>query len=108
MQTGAVPVADLKQMVAEQGIQIKPADVLFIRVGLTAAYGRLSIQDQSNSPNRDAQGILGLEATKESLRWLWENRFAAVASDSPSFERGPVGGSYNDHDVTIHQYPFEL
>jgi hypothetical protein len=104
MQTGAVPVAHLKQMVAEQDIQIKPADILFIRVGFTAAYDRLTTQDQENFPTRDPPGLLGLEATKESLRWLWENRFAAVASDSPSFERGPVGGPYNDPDVTIHQW----
>ena len=104
MQTGAVPVAHLKQMVAEQNIQIRPADILFIRVGFTAAYDRLSTPDQENFPTRDPPGLLGLEATKESLRWLWENRFAAVASDSPSFERGPIGGPYNDPDVNIHQW----
>jgi hypothetical protein len=49
-------------------------------------------------------GLLGLEATKESLRWLWESRFAAVASDSPSFERAPSMGPFNDPDVTLHQW----
>lgn len=27
-----------------------------------------------------------------------------MASDSPSFERGPTTGSYNDPDVSIHQW----
>jgi hypothetical protein len=33
-----------------------------------------------------------------------ESRFAAVASDSPSFERGPVGSPHNDPNVAIHQW----
>jgi len=88
-QTGAVEVSHLKRIIAEQNIQIKDGDVLFIRVGFSAAYNKLSAIEQEHFPNRQPPGILGLEATKESLRWLWESRFAAVASDSPSFERGP-------------------
>lgn len=48
--------------------------------------------------------MLGLEATQDSLQWLWESGFAAVASDAAGFERGPATGPYNDPDVSIHQW----
>lgn len=94
----------LKQMIQELNIQIKPGDILFIRVGFSAAYTKLSMDERQVYPDRQPGGLLGLEATKESLRWLWENRFAAIASDSPSFERGPATGPYNDPDISIHQW----
>ena len=62
------------------------------------------MEAQEGFPTRQPGGLLGLEATRDSLRWLWESRFAAIASDAPGFERGPATGSYNDPDVSIHQW----
>ena len=97
-------IQEIKTIIQEQDIEIHPGDILFLRVGFTAAYSALSASEQEAYPDREPGGLLGLEATKESLRWLWESRFSAVAGDSPSFERGPVGGPYNDPDVSIHQW----
>ncbi|KAI0975415.1 putative cyclase-domain-containing protein [Xylaria arbuscula] len=102
--TGAVEVEHLKAIVAESEIAIKSGDILFIRVGFTKKYDQLSKAEQAAFPDRKPAGLLGLEATQASLRWLWENEFAAIASDSPSFERGPAIGPYNDPDVSIHQW----
>lgn len=88
----------------EQNIETRPGDILFIRVGFTKAYDALTPEEQKSFPDRQPPGLLGLEATRDSLRWLWNSRFAAVASDSPSFERGPTHRPYNDPDVTIHQW----
>ncbi|KAJ5287224.1 hypothetical protein N7478_002910 [Penicillium angulare] len=104
LQSGAVTIEEIKGIVAEQNIEIRPGDILFIRVGFTAAYNALSASQQQEYPDRQPGGLLGLEATQESLRWLWESRFAAVASDSPSFERGPVNGPFNHPDVSVHQW----
>ncbi|KAI1852092.1 hypothetical protein JX265_005930 [Neoarthrinium moseri] len=102
--TGAVEVDHLKSVAEENGVSFKSGDILFIRVGFTARYNELSAAEQAAFPNRQPGGLLGLEATRDSLRWLWENEFAAIASDSPSFERGPATGPYNDPDVSIHQW----
>lgn len=32
----------------------------------------------------------GLESSLESLEWLWDNHFAAVAGDNPGFEAWSV------------------
>jgi kynurenine formamidase len=103
-QTGAVELSHLKQIVKEENIKFKPGDILFIRSGFSAAYNKLSDTEQRAFPNREPPSLLGLEATKDVLRWIWENKFAAVGGDSPSFERGPATGPYNDPEVTLHQW----
>lgn len=103
-ETGAVKLTDLQSIIRENSIELRPADILFIRVGYIAEYDKLSVEEQINLPNRKPGGLLGLEANRESLRWLWENRFAAIASDAAGFERGPATGPYNDPDVSIHQW----
>ncbi|KAF2795953.1 hypothetical protein K505DRAFT_323673 [Melanomma pulvis-pyrius CBS 109.77] len=103
-QTGAVELPHLKSIIAENDITLRPADILFIRIGFTAEYNALSLEQKEAFPDRKPGGLLGLEATRESLQWLWENQFAAIASDAAGFERGPATGSYNDPDVSIHQW----
>lgn len=103
-ETGAIELEDVIEIAKEKDIQFRHGDILFIRAGFTAAYAKLSEAQQQDFPNRQPGGFLGLIANKQSLRWLWENGFAAVASDAPGFERNPSLGPYNDPDVTIHQW----
>ena len=103
-ETGAVELSHLKAIIVEQKITLRPADILFIRVGFTAEYRALSPEARTAFPNRKPGGLLGLEANPESLRWLWENQFAAIASDAAGFERGPATGPYNHPDISIHQW----
>ncbi|KAL2209216.1 hypothetical protein CC79DRAFT_1341532 [Sarocladium strictum] len=103
-QTNAILLSEIQAIVKEKSIKILPGDILFIRVGFTAQYNALSIQDQQTFPDRQPGGLLGLEANRDSMRWLWESRFAAIASDAMGFERGPATGPYNDPDLSVHQW----
>ncbi|RKL15979.1 hypothetical protein BFJ68_g5228 [Fusarium oxysporum] len=103
-QTNAVEMSHIHAIIAEENIEFCQGDVLFIRVGFTAHYNTLTPKEQENFPNRQPGGLLGLEATKESLRWLWDTGFSAIASDAAGFERGPATGAYNHPDVSIHQW----
>ncbi|KAG9259156.1 putative cyclase-domain-containing protein [Emericellopsis atlantica] len=103
-ETGAIHLSEIKAIVEENSIQLRHGDILFIRTGFTAQYNALSPAEQANLPNRQPGGLLGFEATRDSMRWLWENRFAAVASDAMGFERGPATGPYNDPDLSVHQW----
>ncbi|VTT82833.1 unnamed protein product [Fusarium fujikuroi] len=103
-QTNAVEMSHIRAVIAEENIEICQGDILFIRVGFTAHFNALSPEAQENFPYRQPGGLLGLEATKESLRWLWDSGFSAIASDAAGFERGPATGSYNHPDVSIHQW----
>lgn len=88
----------------ERKIEFRSGDILFIRVGFTKAYDELPPHELQDFFVKANSHFVGLEATKDSLRWLWEKQFAAVASDSPAFERGPVNASFNHPDVNIHQW----
>ncbi|CVK85311.1 uncharacterized protein FPRN_06812 [Fusarium proliferatum] len=109
-QTNAVEMSHIRAIIAEENIEFCQGDILFIRVGFTAHYNSLSPEAQENFPYRQPGGLLGLEATKESLRWLWDSGFSAIASDAAGFERGPATGAYNhpdsipvaDWDVEFH------
>ncbi|KAK2667459.1 Kynurenine formamidase superfamily [Fusarium oxysporum f. sp. vasinfectum] len=102
--TNAVEMSHIHAIIAEENIEFCQGDVLFIRVGFTAHYNTLTPKEQEKFPNRQPGGLLGLEATKESLRWLWDTSFSAIASDAAGFERGPATGAYNHPDVSIHQW----
>ena len=101
--SGAIKLEDLQQIIKEQSITIRPADVLFLRTGFAALYNQFSVQEQEAFP-QTTTGFLGFEATRDSLRWLWDSRFSAVASDSPSFERSPLAGAYNEPGVSVHEW----
>lgn len=103
-QTGAVELSQIKAIIAENKIEFRQGDILFLRVGFTDNYNKLSTLEQEQFPDRQPGGLLGLEATKDSLKWLWESGFAAIASDAAGFERGPATGPYNHPDVSIHQW----
>jgi kynurenine formamidase len=38
------------------------------------------------------------------VEWCWANKFAAVASDTPSFERAPVMGAHHDPECVLHEW----
>ena len=69
-----------------------------------SAYRQLPADALDDFFVRADANFVGVEATQDSLRWLWENRFAAVASDNPAFERGPVNASFNHEDINLHQW----
>lgn len=102
--SSAIKLTDLQSIVEEQCITFNQGDILFIRCGFAARYNSLTTTLKQAFPSREPGGLLGLEATKQSLKWIWDNQFAAVAGDSPSFERGSALGHYNDPNVTCHQW----
>jgi kynurenine formamidase len=101
--SGGIKLEDLQQIIKEQNITTRPADVLFLRTGFVSSYNQFSVQEQETY-SQATNGYLGFEASRDSLRWLWDSHFSAVASDSPSFERSPLAGAYNEPGVSVHQW----
>lgn len=89
-------------MVLEQDITFQAGDILVLRVGFTAAYNALDPIKQDALAQRPTPDFLGVEPTSDMLRWLWDSGFAAVVSDSPSFERAPVEGLWTGAEIEDH------
>lgn len=88
----AIPVSILQKIAASQNLTIHTGDILLIRSGFTRAYEALSSDDRKALAARPSPDFTGVEASPETLRWLWESQFSAVAGDAPAFERAPVSG----------------
>ena len=85
----SIPLTELLEVAKSERVSFRTGDVLLIRTGWLDEYHKLSTQDQERLGGRDDRASLGVEATEESLRWHWENGFAAVASDTVAYEQWP-------------------
>lgn len=80
----------LKEVAAAQGTTFRPGDILFIRTGWTQAYEQLAEADRLSLADVNPPSAIGLESSEATLRWLWENGFAAAAGDQPAMEAFPI------------------
>lgn len=82
--TDVITIKDLETALAEQKTRLRAGDILLVRVGWLMSYLASSPEVRTQvSHSNDAPGV---ESTTEMAKWLWDNRIAAVASDSPAFE----------------------
>ncbi|KAL4977091.1 hypothetical protein BDW66DRAFT_159135 [Aspergillus desertorum] len=89
-QTSAILLSSIQQIIHETSLIPRPGDILFIRTGFTEAYNKLTPEEEPAIAARPTPDFAGVENGENTLRWLWENQFAAIASDSPSFEPAPL------------------
>ena len=95
-----ITVPTLKQIAASQGTALQEGDILFIRSGWTRAYTQLSDTQAQALADIPVPPAIGLESSEETLRWLWETGFAAVAGDMPSMEAWPC----QDKRFWLHEW----
>jgi hypothetical protein len=71
------------------GISFQTGDILLLRTGWIAWYRALNEEQKTQLAQPGALQVGGLEQSEDSLRFLWDNHFAAIASDNPDFEAYP-------------------
>ncbi|MCI0391152.1 MAG: cyclase family protein [Acidobacteria bacterium] len=72
-----------------QGVSFQTGDILLLRTGWIEWYNSLDQEQRTQLAQPGAMQAGGLEQGEASLRFLWDNHFAAIASDNPSFEAHP-------------------
>ncbi|KUJ24094.1 uncharacterized protein LY89DRAFT_12062 [Mollisia scopiformis] len=85
-------LSHLQRLITDQNIVFHPGDILFLRTGFTVAFNALDDSEQKILVARATADFAGVESSEAMLKFLWENQFAAVAGDCPSFESSPVTG----------------
>lgn len=85
----AIPLHQLLEVAKEHRITFRSGDILLIRTGWTAAYLRLSDDEKESLGGRDDRASCGVEASEAAIRWHWEQKFSAVASDTVAYEAWP-------------------
>ncbi|KAI0344951.1 hypothetical protein BDW22DRAFT_1426672 [Trametopsis cervina] len=81
----AIPVKDLEACAKQEGITFKVGDILLLRVGWTQRWlgATRAVRDALHTN-------AGIEQSEDMKRFLWNNHFAAIASDQPTLERWPL------------------
>jgi len=98
--THSIPVSDLEACARFQGVEFRTGDILLLRVGFMQRFS------QASPEARDALGgkketFAGIEKSENMKRFLWNNHFAAVASDQPTFESWPPAGDEFMHETIL-------
>lgn len=70
-----------------KNLSFAPGDILLVRMGFTEQFAAASPEARKGFD--PMQGAVGIEASEEFMRWVWDNEFPAVATDTFAFEAWP-------------------
>jgi kynurenine formamidase len=83
----SIEAEEIEAAARAQGVELRPGDVLCLRLGWPGYYETLS-HDERLAMNQ-AMAFPGLSARESMARFLWDSQVAAVTCDNPSFEVSP-------------------
>lgn len=89
----AITPDQVREVARVQGVTFEVGDFVLIRTGWIRWYMGLDQAQREELAGRDPQhgyAWAGMAQGEDSLRFLWDQHFAAVAADCPSFERWPA------------------
>ena len=86
LSTHPITPESLKQVIAAQNLELRPADILFIRSGFIEVYSKVDTEGREEIASVNPPHFAGVEQSEAVLEWIWNQQFAAVAGDAPSFE----------------------
>jgi hypothetical protein len=89
LSTTEITVSDLEAIAKAQGVVFHPNDILFIHTGYVKALDSLPDTEAASYATNIPNAAIGIKSCEESLRWIWEKQFSAVAGDMPAFEAIP-------------------
>jgi len=97
MSRHCITVADLEAIAKEEGVEFKPGDLLIVRSGWIKWYNEHEMEDRVKYITNGKEYV-GVEGCEESVEWLWNHHFSAVAGDAIGFEAWPPQLPRRIHD----------
>ena len=76
-----ISVEILDACAKDQGLSFAPGDILVLRTGFTEAEAALTHEEKVELAGRARRETCGVDQGEDTLKWHWENGFAAVACD---------------------------
>jgi kynurenine formamidase len=80
---------ELKAAIEHQGSTLKPGTVLLVRTGWMESYEKLTPDQKRLMAPMERMRSTGIEASRELVAWMWNNRVAAIGTDCPAVEPFP-------------------
>ncbi|KAK7202805.1 hypothetical protein BZA70DRAFT_93964 [Myxozyma melibiosi] len=86
-----ITIAEIEEIAEECGLEFREGDLFILRTGLVEKYRELSHEEKCAVAERTGAeaAYIGVECNEVSARWFWTRSFAAVATDTLSFEAWP-------------------
>ncbi|KAJ6445105.1 cyclase protein [Purpureocillium lavendulum] len=102
-------VKQLEACAQHFGVEFRYGDVLIVRTGATDILANPTPEDLEAM---EAHRMSGIHGSVEAARWIWNKRFAAVASDALALEAFPPikpdGTEGGLGDLVLHHYLLSL
>ncbi|MFN0119469.1 MAG: cyclase family protein [Blastocatellia bacterium] len=86
-----------------QGSGFESGDVLTLHTGWVAWYLSLDMNERTALAQPGALEVAGLQQSDDSLRFLWDNHFAAICTDCPTFEAYPPRDAAGQPRAMLHE-----
>jgi kynurenine formamidase len=102
-----VKLQDIQNIADECGIVFEKGDILIIRIGMTKQWDtKMTTAEKKAYASNPHPEHAGVEASQAVLRFLWDNKFAAVAGDAISWEVCPPNPNKEKEEdkVFLHEY----
>lgn len=93
-----ISINDIEAIAKAQDVVFKPADILIIRSGWVKWYNEATDEERIKGANQGHE-FVGVAGNRESVEWLWDHHFAAVAGDAIAFESWPPKAPYRMFSV---------
>ncbi|KAJ5123741.1 hypothetical protein N7448_009838 [Penicillium atrosanguineum] len=104
-----IGIKDIEKVAAYQDVTFRQGDILIVRFGFTEALGKMTAEEQR--VKMSTHSYCGLDGTEEMARWLWNQHFAAIASDNLAVEAMPPivdGETQPFTQLVLHQWCLSL
>ncbi len=85
----AYTLDELKAVLDHQQTVLNPGTILLVRTGWMESYESASADAKRDLAPMEKLSSIGIEASREMVEWLWNNRVAAIGTDCPSVEAFP-------------------
>ncbi|KAG4025882.1 hypothetical protein MFRU_049g00530 [Monilinia fructicola] len=93
-----ISIETIEEIAKEQGVIFKEADILIIRSGFVKWYEKASAEERIQGAKNNHEYI-GVKSCRETVEWIWNRHFAAVAGDAVAWECWPSkDGEWRLHD----------
>jgi len=99
----SISVGDIETIAKEQNVKFLPGDVLLVRTGWIKRYESAGEEERQKGVAGSLSSV-GVEGCKETMEFLWNSRFSAVAGDSIGFEAWPGKKPYIMHDHLLSMW----
>ncbi|KAJ5883658.1 uncharacterized protein N7473_010544 [Penicillium subrubescens] len=93
-----ISLDEVQEIARDCNITFQKGDIFFLRVGLPGTWAAMSAEERKAYSEQRMPQHAGIEQSERVLRFMWDNHFAAVASDAVSFEVFPaINEEYDLH-----------